>query len=88
MYEETIVRCVRVVHQFGGQVYLDGANMSAQGRHYLTGLLWRGRFACRLHKTFCTFRTAAVAGRTDRREEAHLAPFVPGHGVVQIEGMY
>lgn len=44
VYEETIREVCEVVHQFGGQVYLDGANMNAS-RHYLTGLYWRGRFA-------------------------------------------
>lgn len=44
VYEETIREVCEVVHQFGGQVYLDGANMNA-GRHYLSGLYRRGRLA-------------------------------------------
>ncbi|MGU0055796.1 hypothetical protein ACVXG7_06960 [Enterobacter hormaechei] len=41
VYEETIREVCEVVHQFGGQVYLDGANMNAGG-HHLAGLYWRG----------------------------------------------
>lgn len=44
VYEETIREVCEVVHQFGGQVYLDGANMNASW-HHLAGLYWRGRFA-------------------------------------------
>lgn len=41
VYEETIREVCEVVHQFGGRVYLDGANMNAGG-HHLSGLYWRG----------------------------------------------
>lgn len=44
VYEETIREVCEVVHQFGGRVYLDGANMNAGG-HHLSGLYWRGRVA-------------------------------------------
>ena len=44
VYEETIREVCQIVHQFGGQVYLDGANMNAGGHHHAR-LHRRGRFA-------------------------------------------
>lgn len=44
VYEETIREVCEIVHQFGGQVYLDGANMNAS-RDHLSGLYRRRRFA-------------------------------------------
>lgn len=44
VYEETIREVCEIVHQFGGEVYLDGANMNAS-RDHLSGLYRRRRFA-------------------------------------------
>ncbi|MEG0540630.1 MAG: glycine dehydrogenase (aminomethyl-transferring), partial [Comamonas sp.] len=69
VYEETIREVCEVVHQFGGQVYLDGANMNAQVGITTPGFIGGG------------------PGMGPIGVKSHLAPFVPGHSVVQIEGM-
>lgn len=86
VYEETIREVCEIVHQFGGQVYLDGANMNAR-----SGSPLRALSAPTFRTSTCikrsAFRTAAAAGMGPIGVKAHLAPFVPGHSVVQIEGM-
>ncbi|XPE42718.1 hypothetical protein ACNKHV_18045 [Shigella flexneri] len=76
-----------VVHQFGGQVYLDGANMNAQVGITSPGFIGADVSHLNLHNV-PAFRTAVVVRVWDRfGVKAHLAPFVPGHSVVQIKGI-
>lgn len=86
VYEETIREVCEVVHQFGGQVYLDGANMNAQSASPHRALLARTSRTLTCIK-LSVFRTVAAARMGPIGVKAHLAPFVPGHSVVQIEGM-
>jgi glycine dehydrogenase len=87
VYEETIREVCEIVHQFGGQVYLDGANMNAQVGITSPGFIGADVSHLNLHKTFCIPHGGGGPGMGPIGVKAHLAPFVPGHSVVQIEEM-
>ncbi len=87
VYEETIRGACNVVHEFGGQVYLDGANMNAQVGITTPGFIGADVSHLNLHKTFCIPHGGGGPGMGPIGVKAHLAPFVPGHSVVQIEDM-
>lgn len=87
VYEETIREVCQIVHQFGGQVYLDGANMNAQVGITTPGYIGADVSHLNLHKTFCIPHGGGGPGMGPIGVKAHLAPFVPGHSVVQIEGV-
>ena len=82
VYEEAVVEVCDLVHAHGGQVYLDGANLNA-----LVGVARPGRFGAdvshfNLHKTFCIPHGGGGPGVGPIGVRSHLAPFLPGHGVV------
>ncbi len=81
VFEETIREVCRVVHEHGGQVYMDGANMNAQVG--LTRPADIGADVCHLnlHKTFCIPHGGGGPGMGPIAVAAHLAPFLPGHPV-------
>ncbi|WP_058911973.1 aminomethyl-transferring glycine dehydrogenase [Entomohabitans teleogrylli] len=85
VYEETIREVCEIVHQFGGQVYLDGANMNAQVGITTPGFIGADVSHLNLHKTFCIPHGGGGPGMGPIGVKAHLAPFVPGHSVVQID---
>ena len=87
VYEETIREVCQIVHQFGGQVYLDGANMNAQVGITSPGYIGADVSHLNLHKTFCIPHGGGGPGMGPIGVKAHLAPFVPGHSVVQIEAL-
>jgi len=87
VYEETIREVCQVVHQYGGQVYLDGANMNAQVGITTPGYIGADVSHLNLHKTFCIPHGGGGPGMGPIGVKAHLAPFVPGHCVVRIDGM-
>ncbi|QKJ13813.1 aminomethyl-transferring glycine dehydrogenase [Yersinia kristensenii] len=87
VYEETIREVCQIVHQFGGQVYLDGANMNAQVGITTPGYIGADVSHLNLHKTFCIPHGGGGPGMGPIGVKAHLALFVPGHSVVQIDGM-
>ncbi len=70
VYEETIREVCEVVHQFGGQVYLDGANMNAQVGITSPGFIGADVSHLNLHKTFCIPHGGGGPHGTDRRESA------------------
>ncbi|MHB1219375.1 MAG: aminomethyl-transferring glycine dehydrogenase [Alphaproteobacteria bacterium] len=81
VFEEKIRDICRIVHKFGGQVYMDGANMNAQ-----VGLCRPGKFGpdvchLNLHKTFCIPHGGGGPGVGPIGVAKHLAPFLPGHPV-------
>ena len=84
VFEESIREICAIVHQFGGQVYMDGANLNAQ-----VGLTSRRRSAptshMNLHKTFCIPHGGGGPGMGPIGLAAHLAPFMADH-VVQPTG--
>ena len=79
VFEAGIDRICAIVHEHGGQVYVDGANLNA-----LVGLAAPGRFGAdvshlNLHKTFCIPHGGGGPGVGPVACKAHLAPFLPGH---------
>jgi glycine dehydrogenase len=77
VFEETIVEICALIHQHGGQVYMDGANMNAQ-----VGLTSPGRIGAdvchlNLHKTFCIPHGGGGPGMGPIGVAAHLVPFLP-----------
>lgn len=87
VYEETIREVCQIVHQYGGQVYLDGANMNAQVGITTPGYIGADVSHLNLHKTFCIPHGGGGPGMGPIGVKSHLAPFVPGHSVVQIDGV-
>jgi len=78
VFEETVTEVCAAVHDAGGQVYVDGANLNA-----LMGLAKPGRFGAdvshlNLHKTFCIPHGGGGPGVGPVAVGAHLAPFLPG----------
>lgn len=79
VYEHDIAEICAAVHDAGGQVYVDGANLNA-----LVGLARPGKFGgdvshLNLHKTFCIPHGGGGPGVGPVAARAHLAPFLPGH---------
>jgi len=78
VFEESITQICDLVHQAGGQVYLDGANMNA-----MVGVARPGKFGSdvshlNLHKTFCIPHGGGGPGVGPVAVRSHLAPFLPG----------
>ena len=79
VYEDTITELCGLVHDAGGQVYVDGANLNA-----LVGLAQPGKFGAdvshlNLHKTFCIPHGGGGPGVGPVAVRAHLAPHLPNH---------
>ncbi|MFV7785089.1 aminomethyl-transferring glycine dehydrogenase [Shewanella marisflavi] len=83
VYEETISEICEVIHQHGGQVYLDGANMNAQVGLTTPGSIGADVSHLNLHKTFAIPHGGGGPGMGPIGVKAHLAPFVAGHAVVK-----
>ena len=86
IFEERIREICAVVHEYGGQVYMDGANMNAQVG--LTSPASIGADVCHLnlHKTFAIPHGGGGPGMGPIGVAAHLVPYLPGHPVVQVGG--
>jgi glycine cleavage system P protein (glycine dehydrogenase) len=86
VFEEDIKAICRVVHENGGQVYMDGANMNAQVG--LTSPASIGADVCHLnlHKTFAIPHGGGGPGMGPIAVAEHLAPYLPGHPVVKVGG--
>jgi glycine dehydrogenase len=84
VFEEGIRNICDIVHNYGGQVYMDGANMNAQ-----VGLCRPADFGAdvchlNLHKTFCIPHGGGGPGMGPIGVQSHLVPFLPGHAVVDM----
>ena len=82
VFEEGIVDICNVIHEHGGQVYMDGANLNA-----MVGLCRPARIGAdvshiNLHKTFCIPHGGGGPGMGPIGVRAHLAPYLPDHPVV------
>uniref|UniRef100_W5L4T0 glycine dehydrogenase (aminomethyl-transferring) n=1 Tax=Astyanax mexicanus TaxID=7994 RepID=W5L4T0_ASTMX len=85
VFEENVSEVCELIHQNGGQVYLDGANMNAQ-----VGLCRPGDYGSdvshlNLHKTFCIPHGGGGPGMGPIGVKQHLAPFLPSHPVVNMQ---
>ena len=85
VFEESIIDICEIIHQNGGQVYMDGANMNAQVG--LTSPANIGADVCHLnlHKTFCIPHGGGGPGMGPIGVAKHLVPYLPGHAVVDID---
>ncbi|MBK8098027.1 MAG: aminomethyl-transferring glycine dehydrogenase [Planctomycetes bacterium] len=86
VFEEGIKRICAIVHEHGGQVYMDGANMNAQVGLLRPGDLGADVCHLNLHKTFCIPHGGGGPGMGPICVGAHLAPFLPGHPVIKTGG--
>ncbi len=78
VFEETITRLCDIIHQAGGQVYMDGANMNAQVALCRPGDFGPDVCHLNLHKTFCIPHGGGGPGVGPVCVAAHLAPYLPG----------
>ncbi|MFV3287813.1 aminomethyl-transferring glycine dehydrogenase [Pseudomonas sp. NY11955] len=83
VFEEAIGEICAIIHDNGGQVYIDGANMNA-----MVGLCAPGKFGgdvshLNLHKTFCIPHGGGGPGVGPIGVKSHLAPFLPGHAQLE-----
>ncbi len=83
VFEESIVEICNIIHENGGLVYMDGANMNAQVG--LTRPADIGADVCHLnlHKTFCIPHGGGGPGVGPIGVAEHLAPFLPGHSMIE-----
>jgi len=82
VFEPSVRELCETIHNYGGQVYLDGANMNA-----MVGVCKPGKFGAdvshlNLHKTFCIPHGGGGPGVGPIGVKSHLAPFLPGHEVL------
>jgi glycine dehydrogenase len=85
VYEEAVVEICKMVHDAGGQVYIDGANTNA-----VVGFAKFGEFGgdvshLNLHKTFCIPHGGGGPGVGPVVAKSHLRDFLPGHSMAQID---
>jgi glycine dehydrogenase len=86
VFEESIKDVCRIIHENGGQVYMDGANMNAQVGLTSPGEIGADVCHLNLHKTFCIPHGGGGPGMGPIGVAAHLAPFLPGHPVITVGG--
>jgi glycine dehydrogenase len=79
VYEETVKEITDIIHQYGGQVYMDGANMNAQVGLTAPGLIGADVCHLNLHKTFAIPHGGGGPGMGPICVKKHLEPFLPGH---------
>ncbi|MDG2443498.1 MAG: aminomethyl-transferring glycine dehydrogenase, partial [Luminiphilus sp.] len=86
VFEETVTEICEITQQYGGQVYIDGANMNA-----MVGLVRPGDIGgdvshLNLHKTFCIPHGGGGPGMGPIGVKAHLEPYLPGHSEAGCDG--
>jgi glycine dehydrogenase len=86
VFETGIRRICQLVHDHGGQVYLDGANLNAQVGLCKPGLYGADVCHLNLHKTFCIPHGGGGPGVGPIGVAAHLVPFLPGHPLAAVGG--
>jgi glycine dehydrogenase len=84
VFEEAIQEICQTIHDFGGQVYMDGANMNAQVGLTSPGLIGADVCHLNLHKTFCIPHGGGGPGMGPIGVAAHLEPFLPNHRTVSV----
>ncbi|KAJ6743448.1 GLYCINE DEHYDROGENASE DECARBOXYLATING [Salix viminalis] len=87
VYEEGIDEICKIIHDNGGQVYMDGANMNAQVGLTSPGFIGADVCHLNLHKTFCIPHGGGGPGMGPIGVKKHLAPYLPSHPVVATGGI-
>ena len=88
VFESSIKELCALVHQAGGQVYMDGANMNAQVGLCRPGDLGADVCHLNLHKTFCIPHGGGGPGVGPIGVAKHLAPYLPGHSIIPTGGSH
>ena len=86
VFEEAVKDICIIVHQHGGQVYMDGANLNAQVGLTSPGHIGADVSHMNLHKTFCIPHGGGGPGMGPIGLKAHLAPFMANHVVQPVDG--
>ncbi len=87
VFEEAIMDITELIHQHGGQVYMDGANMNAQVGLTSPGLIGADVCHLNLHKTFAIPHGGGGPGMGPIGVAKHLVPYLPGHSIVETGGI-
>ncbi len=86
VFEKEITRMIAIIHENGGQVYMDGANMNAQVGITSPGLIGADVCHLNLHKTFAIPHGGGGPGVGPVGVAKHLLPFLPGHKLANTGG--
>ncbi|KAI9281729.1 glycine dehydrogenase [Umbelopsis sp. AD052] len=86
VFESGVAEACQVVHQHGGQVYMDGANLNAQIGLTKPGEIGADVCHLNLHKTFCIPHGGGGPGMGPIACKSHLGPHLPGHPVIKVGG--
>ncbi len=86
VFESGIREICQIIHDHGGQVYMDGANMNAQVGLTSPGAIGADVCHLNLHKTFCIPHGGGGPGMGPIGVAAHLAPYLPTHPVIPVGG--
>lgn len=86
IFEEDVMDIIGIVHDFGGQVYMDGANMNAQVGLTNPGIIGADVCHLNLHKTFAIPHGGGGPGVGPIGVAKHLTPFLPSHPVIKTGG--
>ncbi|CAH1385854.1 aminomethyl-transferring glycine dehydrogenase [Candidatus Nitrotoga sp. M5] len=86
VYEESIIEITNIIHENGGQIYMDGANMNAQVGLTSPGNIGADVCHLNLHKTFAIPHGGGGPGMGPIGVAKHLAPFLPSHSLVKTGG--
>jgi len=86
VFEETVLEIIRIVHEHGGLVYMDGANMNAQVGFTSPGFMGADICHLNLHKTFAMPHGGGGPGVGPIAVAEHLVDFLPNHNLFKIGG--
>jgi glycine dehydrogenase len=86
VFEESVKEICQLIHDHGGQVYMDGANLNAQVGVSRPGDIGADVSHVNLHKTFCIPHGGGGPGMGPIGIKKHLAPYVANHSVVKLDG--
>jgi glycine dehydrogenase len=86
VFEESIKEITSIIHENGGQVYMDGANMNAQVGLTSPGLIGADACHLNLHKTFAIPHGGGGPGMGPIGVAKHLSPFLPGNPIIKTGG--
>jgi glycine dehydrogenase len=86
VFEESVTEICKIIHDCGGQVYMDGANLNAQLGLTNPGIIGADVCHLNLHKTFCIPHGGGGPGAGPIAVNKHLTPYLPGHSIILIGG--